>query len=114
MQNVWFVIRQFQKGYTIVIQIYCIFIHFYDPGIYVIVPLPKNKRSIKCCTGNYRSITNSSILIIIILHVQYYHLSTDVLQFGYKEYTTMMYTYLLLETINNDCVNQYDFYSIKV
>ena len=54
----------------------------------VIVPIPKNRRSNKCDSSNYRAIAISSfldkILDNIIFEVQYAHLSTDVLQFGYK------------------------------
>ena len=69
--------------------------------VFVIVPIPKNKKTNKCDSSNYRAIAISSLLgKNVIFQDQYTYLSTDVLQFGYKRgSSTTICTTLLLETI---------------
>ena len=60
-----------------------------DFCLFVIVPIPKNKRANKCDSSNYRAIAISSLLgkildNIISSKINILFLSTDVLQFGYN------------------------------
>ena len=72
--------------------------------LFILVPLIKNKRGNKCHSNNYRAIAIRSLLgklfDIIILKELYTSLSTDVLQFGFKPYSsTTICTSLLRDTI---------------
>ena len=78
-----------------------------------LVPIPKNKRSNKCDSDNYRQIALSSLMEklfdSIVLEEQQDNLYTDLLQFGFKKAFTVVCTSLLKETIeyynenNTDC-----------
>ena len=78
------------------------------------VPVPKDKRSNKSDSSNYRAIAISRILgkflDSIIIQDQYVSLKTDDLPFGFKENTsTIICTQLLIEAVeyynsnNTDC-----------
>ena len=91
-------------------------IHGVSPGdllLSTLVPIPKNNRVNKCSSNNYRQIAISIILgkifDIIVLDAQYDSLSTDVLQFSLKKSSAVIWTSILLDTIeyynenNTDC-----------
>ena len=77
--------------------------------------IPKNKRGNKRDSNNYRQIAISSLLgkifDTIILDKQKMSLETDVLQFGFKKYSsTGICTSMLKETIDYYNENKTDCY----
>ena len=69
------------------------------------IPIPKDRRQLRCTSDNFRAITLSSIvgklLDLIILSKEQGALLTSQLQFGFKEnMSTTQCTYVMQETIS--------------
>ena len=70
------------------------------------IPIPKDRRQLRCTSDNFRAITLSSIVgklldLIIILSKEQGALLTSQLQFGFKEnMSTTQCTYVMQETIS--------------
>ena len=83
------------------------------------IPIPKDRRQLRCTSDNFRAITLSSIvgklLDLIILSKEQGALLTSQLQFGFKEnMSTTQCTYVMQETISYYNANGSNVYAIML
>ena len=83
------------------------------------IPIPKDRRQLRCTSDNFRAITLSSIvgklLDLIILSKEQGALLTSQLQFGFKEnISTTQCTYVMQETISYYNANRSNVYALKL
>ena len=84
-----------------------------------LIPIPKDRRQLRCTSDNFRAITLSSIvgklLDLIILSKEQGALLTSQLQFGFKEnMSTTQCTYVMQETISYYNANGSNVYALML
>ncbi len=81
------------------------------------IPIPKGKRKLLCCSDNYRAITLSSIIGKIfdwvLLIKEKNVLNSSDLQFGFKQHVSTTYcTFVATEIISYHNFNRSDVYTV--